>query len=171
MKAINEDTVVVSGVSTKGAIDFTRGLVDAEPQTFVDYLEANKLLPDLSNIDRVVWYGFGDVADAQEVVPANALANMREIYKAYLAAAGVREVIFDEAVGAVAERTQGLPTVTVVDMPDVPAFDGVGTTVKLTQASLSFENGTAIFVDDDAAGAVLAEFAQGFSQIRRCASL
>lgn len=160
---VNEVVVVDSGVSTKGSIDFTQGLVDADPQAFAEYLKSNRMLPDLSNIDRVVWYGFGDVADGQGAIPANVAANMREIYASYLKAAGVREVVFDGAVGALADREAGLPSVTPVDMPEAPSFAGAGTTVRLTQATLAFVNGRADFADEAAAAATLSEYAGALS--------
>ena len=160
---VNEVVVIDSGVSTMGDIDFTRGLVDAEPQAFVEFLQANSLIPDLSNIDRVVWYGFGDVSDTQDAVPANAAANMRELYSAYLKAAGVGEVVFDGEVGAPAERTGGLPSVSPVAMPVAPSFGGAGTSVRLSQATLSFVDGRPDFVDDQAANATLAEFGRALA--------
>jgi outer membrane protein OmpA-like peptidoglycan-associated protein len=163
----NTIVIVDSGISTKGIVDFTEdGMIDADPDKFASYLKDNGLLPNLSGVDAIVWYGFSDVADEQEAMPNNAKTQMQEIYAAVFKAAGVANVSFDSAIGPTTDTpTSSLPKVTTVDMPATPKFSGAGTTVKLTQAQLSFEGNSAEFTDEAESRAkqVLSEYAEALA--------
>ena len=80
--------VVDSGLSTAGALDFTRaGMLDADPQEVVDSLTAQDALPDLTGID-VVWQGMGDTARPQEPLSNGQRKNLQAIWTAVLGCFG-----------------------------------------------------------------------------------
>ena len=144
--------VVDSGLSTTGPLDFTQpGLLDADPAALADGLEAAGALPDLSEVDRIVFQGLGDTAPPQQPISQAQRTNLTAIWQAVVAAAGASGEVEDAPLSG--DARPGLPWVT----PVVPASAPVCTvgSVTFSEEDIAFRADSAEFVDPDAAARTL----------------
>ncbi|HWP80254.1 MAG TPA: OmpA family protein [Candidatus Acidoferrum sp.] len=162
-----ELVVLDSGLGTAGYLDFTLGLLRADPDAVVEYLEQCSALPDLTGV-HVTWVGLGDVAAPQQKLPASNAENLRAIWEKILLAAGAT-VDFSMDLPASAEMPD-LPYVTPVEIiPDAPInleeiSRAVGTMsegpVILDEKTVLFLPDTAVFADKKAAQRALVPLAE-----------
>ncbi len=162
-----ELVVLDSGLGTCGYVDFTLGLLRADPDAIVDYLEKCSALPDLTGV-HVTWVGLGDVAAPQEKLTSSNTENLRAIWEKILLAAGAT-VDFSEDVPSGAEGAN-LPDVTPVEIiPDAPInadeiSQAVGALsagpVILDEKTVLFLPDTAVFADREAAAQALTPLAE-----------
>lgn len=131
--------VIDSGISTAGPINFTEEAAREallEPEALITTLRENGDLAKFENIDEVVWFGLGDTSGAQsdsEVAPNEGTkAALKIFYRTLFEAAGVSLGDDGEVfrAGSGAAPAEGLPGVTVVDMPRIP-LDESGNPVRL----------------------------------------
>lgn len=164
----NKELVVLdSGLSTTGYVDFTLGLLRADPDAVVSYLTQCAALPDLTGV-HVTWIGLGDVAAPQEKLTAANTANLRAIWEKILLAAGAT-VDFSMDVPSAAEIPD-LPFVTPVEIiADAPInVDEIGLAVRamsegpviLDETTVLFLPDTAVFADREAAERALTPLAE-----------
>lgn len=152
--------IIDSGISTKGAIDFTKpttrnALLD--PPSLVDALREDGELVQLNHIDKVVWYGLGLACGDQESPKPGTQEAMKGLYRTVFEAAGVDLPDSDEEIFKACNEVQpGIdsPSVTVVDMPRVPLDENGKPILKGDKlefdegnSSLVFEFGTSEFSD------------------------
>lgn len=166
-------TVIVadSGLSTAGVLDFTNaGTLTADADEIAAYYAERNLLPDLSSIDQIVWYGIGDVAGDQATLDNATRSNLRSIWTAVLNAAGCANVRFDETPTAAGDGTQEageLPAVSAVSVPAYEPFHAPTTAgetqVDLPQWVLAFQPDSAAFADEAQARDVLASYADALA--------
>lgn len=131
--------VIDSGISTAGPVNFTEEATREallEPEALIATLRESGDLAKFENIDEVVWFGLGDTSGAQsdsEVAPNEGTkAALKIFYRTLFESAGV-ELGDDQEVfraGSGAAPAEGLPGVTVVDMPRIP-LDENGNPVRL----------------------------------------
>ena len=149
--------VVDSGLSTVAPLDFTQpGMLDAEPQEVVSYLQQKEALPDLSGL-AVVWQGLGDTAAPQEPLTIGQRRNLEAIWTAILAAAGDPDPEFEDA-PLIDEGPEGLPDVTPVPIPQGP--ECTPGRIVLTSADVAFQPDSADFRDPSQARSVLQSVAE-----------
>ena len=164
----NKELVVLdSGLSTIGYVDFTLGLLRADPDAVVSYLTQCAALPDLTGV-HVTWIGLGDVAAPQEKLTAANAKNLQAIWEKILLAAGAT-VDFSADVPSAAEIPD-LPYVTPVEIiPDTPInVDEIGLAVGalsegpviLDEKTVLFLPDTAVFADREAALRALTPLAE-----------
>ena len=131
--------VIDSGISTAGPVNFTEEATREallEPEALIATLRESGDLAKFENIDEVVWFGLGDTSGAQsdsEVAPNEGTkAALKIFYRTLFESAGV-ELGDDQEVfraGSGTAPAEGLPGVTVVDMPRIP-LDENGNPVRL----------------------------------------
>jgi len=163
--------VLDSGLSTNGYVNFTLGLLRADPDAVVSYLTQCAALPDLTGV-HVTWIGIGDVAAPQEKLTAANTENLRAIWEKILLAAGAT-VDFSADVPSAAEMPD-LPYVTPVEIiPDAPInVDEISLAVGamsegpviLDEKTVLFLPDTAIFADREAAERALTPLAEQMAQ-------
>jgi outer membrane protein OmpA-like peptidoglycan-associated protein len=144
--------VVDSGLSTVAPLDFTEpGLLDADPAALADGLKAAGALPDLTDVDRVVFQGLGDTAPPQQPISQAQRTNLKAIWQAVVAAAGGSSDVEDAPLTG--DARPGLPWVT----PVVPGPGPVCTVASVTfgEEDISFRADSAEFVDPDAVARTL----------------
>lgn len=165
--------VIDSGISTTGPIDFTeKATCEAllEPEALITALRENGDLAKFENIDEVVWFGLGETSGAQsdsEVAPNEGTkAALKILYRTLFEAAGVElgdnGEVFRAGSGAV--PAEGLPGVTVVDMPRIP-LDENGNPVRLgdnvefdelkSNGAIAFAHDSDVLTDEAAAREIL----------------
>jgi outer membrane protein OmpA-like peptidoglycan-associated protein len=146
-----------SGLSTTGAVDFTKpGVLDADPETLAAELAKAGQLPDLSGID-VVLQGIGDTTPPQPRLGQPQRDNLKAIWKAIIMAAGADSVQLEQT-PVEGEPCDGLPPVTPVPVPDEDGCT-VGT-VELDEGALPFKPESAEFLDPAGADEVLRPIAE-----------
>ncbi|MFT9117079.1 MAG: OmpA family protein [Sporolactobacillus sp.] len=121
--------VLDSGLSTTGALNFTTSdFLDSDPSVAIDYLTANKDIPDLSGI-TVTFIGLGDVSSPQQQLTGSEVANLKSIWTGIVKKGGGKVNILNSLSGETGPTT-GYPTVTPVS--------------GLTAATTSFDNSSAV---------------------------
>lgn len=155
--------VMDSGLQTSGALDFTQGaLIDADASEVAAWLADNSELPDLTGI-QVDWYYLGDVAAPQEDLSPAQRDNLRSIWQTILETAGA-QVAFHDTTPA-SDAAEGLPEVSVVDLPERAAMPdsltaGETVQVELTESDVKFQGDSAEFVDAGQARDAVADCAE-----------
>lgn len=152
-------TVIVdgSGLSTSGAIDFTRpGMLEADPDDVASYLSDVGRLPDFSGA-LVIFQGLGEAVDPQPPLDGVSLARLRAVWVAVAERAGALDVQVETGLGG-EESPAGLPPVSLV-RPAEPASCS-GNVIQLRGGPVSFQPGTSSFVDPDGAVALLTPIGQ-----------
>ncbi|WP_251230519.1 OmpA family protein [Adlercreutzia aquisgranensis] len=153
--------VVISdpGFSTAGSLNFLEIGLTADADEFLAWAEEEGRLPDLSSIDEIRWYCFGDVAAPQDKPSPGMIRSMKNLYESVLRASGFAgDLIWEEAVPGPALPADGLPEVSVVEMPEPSTF--VGAKIELRDDSgIYFLPDEADFVDLDVASRALAQYA------------
>jgi len=144
--------VVDSGLSTAGPLNFlTPGLLDAEPQEIADNLDDLGLLPTLSG-DAVVFVGLGDTVAPQTELDRARRTQLEAIWTAVAKKAGAVSVEVSHT-SLSGQPPSGLPPVTPV--PVDPGHSCSGGVITLDGGDIAFQPGSDIFLDEEAAEAVL----------------
>lgn len=159
--------VIDSGVATKGAINFNEvSTCNAllNPDAFIDKLEEDGDLAEFSSIDKVVWFGMGEVTGSQSMPNQEGTEKaMERLYRSIFEAAGVDDVSFEVA-NSHATPDEGLPLVTMVSLPKVAMKDGepikLGDSLSFSEenSSLTFKFGTSEFNNPAAAKKQLQQY-------------
>lgn len=145
--------VLDTGLSTRG-LDFTSGLLDAEPEAVAAALEADSALPDLTGVS-VNWVYLGQVSDPQEPLSPAQQEQLEAIWLAVLLKAGAAEVNFSHDFAS-SQGYDGLPAISLVDTQtqnlslELPQLD---------QTQVAFVGDTDRFLDEEAASRVILEAA------------
>lgn len=163
--------VIDSGISTHGVINFTEqatrnALLD--PSLLVSKLREEGELSPFDNIDKVLWYGLGSVAEPQGEPTEGAKAAMKNLYRTVFEAAGVdlpednKEVFKD---GEEVEPSEDLPSVAVVEIPRIPIDENgnpvlIGDNIELDEktSDLTFTVGSSDFRDPSKAKESLQDY-------------
>lgn len=150
--------VIDSGISTCGAINFTEqttrnALLD--PSLLVSKLREDGELAPFGNIDKVLWFGLGAVAEPQGEPTEGAKAAMRNLYRAVFEAAGLELPEDDKEIfkdGEEVDPGDDLPSVSVVEMPRIPLDENgnpvlAGDSIELDEktSDLTFALGSSEF--------------------------
>lgn len=157
--------IVDSGLQTTGYINFTNGLLDAEPDVIVEALSGMKAIPDLSGVN-VTWVGLGDTIAPQEELSERQRANLEAIWEEVLYAAGAESVVFDGGYSTNAVN-EGAPAVTTIPVDsetvrvktNEPSNSAPIETIVLDSTRLQFRGDLAVFVDEKQAAEVLSAVA------------
>ena len=163
----NKSLVIIdSGLQTTGYINFTNGLLDAEPSAVIEALSGMQAIPDLTGVN-VIWIGLGASIAPQEELSERQKANLKAIWEGVLYAAGAESVVFD---GGYSTNTayEGAPAVTTVPVETEsvyvkttkPAKSTPIETIVLDSTRLQFRGDLAVFVDEDQAERVLSDVAE-----------
>ena len=159
--------VLDSGLQTVGALDFTQGaLIDADANEVAAWLADHSELPDLTGI-QVDWYYLGDVAAPQDSLTPAQRDNLRAIWQAILETAGAEATFHDTTPGS--DAAEGLPNVSVVELPERAALPdsltaGEVVQVELTESDVKFQGDSATFVDANQAREAVAACADLMAQ-------
>ena len=156
----NQNTLVIvdSMLTTADALDFTTyDLFNVDVESIIEQLKSNASLPDLSNVDVVV-YNLGDVSLPQKEMTYSTKDKLEAIWKAIFEASNAKSVKFYTKPTVKATTNDvSLPSVGVVDIPeDVYVFEDV----VLDDGQLGFVPDTAEFVDSDQAVEVLKSYVE-----------
>ncbi|MCU7728857.1 OmpA family protein [Actinoplanes sp. KI2] len=151
--------LIDSGIPTTGPLSFTNSeMFTADPKEVVDFLDAQKLMPDLTK-RSVVLVGLGDTADPQPALPENLHKQITDLWTTIADKAGADCV---NPLKSATSRTS-VPTdvpVTVVALPKQPVFPECGTTVLTDSSPVGFTLNTADFRDPKGARTTLAQLAK-----------
>lgn len=163
--AEGKNVVVISdpGISTAGVVNLTEIGLEPDADSFVAWATEEGVLPNLSNIDEIVWYCFGDVAAPQPKPKPATIENLKTFWRAVLAASGFEgELVFDDAAPGNVSYAPDLPAVTVVDVPDVSPY--AGQVVELREdGGVHFNPDEDTFIDEAAVEDTLAEYVEWLS--------
>ena len=164
-----EMIVISSGISRAGNLRFqdfvytdgsgrtTNALITAQPEEIVGNLAANYCVPDLSDVDDLIWYGLGSSAGKQ-AVPDSAQVKMEALWTAILEEAGCPAVFQDMALSTDPPQTETRST--VIDFgEDKFTVDLSKIEKSFDETSLGFVANEATFLDIDKAKQVLAPYA------------
>lgn len=153
--------VTSSLLQTTGALNFTRGLLDAEPGDVVEALDG--ALPPLTGID-VELLAVGQSALPQAPLDSRARANLSRIWADVLTQAGAQVNVTGTQVGT--PPAADLPAVTPVELAAAAApVVATGCRAVVPDARVAFAPDSADLLDPAAAQAVIADVAQ---QIGAC---
>lgn len=152
-----ERRIVVTSalLQTTGTLDFTTGLLAAEPGDVVEALEGS--LPALSGF-RVELLAAGQSAPPQPALDAPARARLASIWTAVLTAAGAEVAVAATQVGVAPPA--GLPPVTPVAVGSTAPVTASGCRAVVPDARVAFAPDSADFLDPSAARSVIAEVAK-----------
>lgn len=147
--------VLDSGLSSTGYLDFTKGLLEAEPEAIVTALDEAEALPKLDGIS-VLWALCGQTAAPQPCLSEREKQSLQSTWEAILTAGGASSVQFlsDFAGGAYT----GLPPVTLVETEARALQVEISMTV-FSDAQVQFRGNSDQFVDIEAAAQSLSEAA------------
>lgn len=142
----NVVVIVGTGLSTTGVVNFAEHSLDTlDLADYEAWIERSGQLPDLSGIDKIVWYGFDSVEAPQAKFTTDELEeSLKSFYVTLLTAAGVGNVEFKSSIASV-EAASDLPSVSVVQMPERPMY-GVGDVAEVS-ADVLFNPDEATFLD------------------------
>lgn len=155
------------GIPTSGYLNFTNGIMDAEPEAIVDALKGMQALPDLTGV-KCIWIGLGDTIAPQEELSERQKANLKAIWEEILYAAGADSVIFDGSYST-NMAYENAPAVTTIPAEDESMYVQTSKkvsdtkpieTVILDSARLQFIGDQAVFTDENQAESVLKSTAQ-----------
>ncbi len=161
-----------SGLSTAGYLDFTRGLLWADPDDIVAALENAHALPDLSGIS-VSWMFLGQTADPQPELNNAQKDALRNIWSQVLYAAGAEDVKFSDCDKTIAADRSTAPYVSIVDAEaraiTVPIWipdekEPVMETVVLDESRVRFLGNQAAFVNPAEASTAIGAVGSALSQ-------
>ncbi|MBN2764671.1 MAG: OmpA family protein, partial [Bacteroidales bacterium] len=149
--------IMDSGLSTKGYIDFTDGLITKCPEDIVEALRNADAIPDLKGI-HVYWAFLGETAYPQEDLSLRQKINLKNIWTAVLEAAGAESITFTDDF-TTQNPYSGLPYVSVIKAEDKaievdspPENDNQPIeTIVLGSTSVAFIGDSDQFVDANAA--------------------
>jgi len=145
-------TIVDSGLSTAGALDFTSpDLLDAVPREITDALGEAGALPDLSGMS-VQFVGLGATAAPQQELGRIRQAQLEALWTTIAETAGASLVEL-EPLPASGEPTGDLPDVSPVPVP--PGYDCQGNVMTITGGALSFHPYTDNWFDPATAESIL----------------
>lgn len=116
--------IIDSGISTAGLINFTEESTREallEPEVLISTLRESGDLVKFENIDEVIWFGLGETSGEQASPNQGTTKAMEYFYRALFEAAGVEGGITFRP-GSGAAPTEGVPSVSAVDMPRI-AYD------------------------------------------------
>ena len=139
--------VLDTGLSSTGYLDFTKGLLEAEPEAIVSALKEAEALPKLDGIS-VLWALCGQTAAPQPSLSEREKKSLQATWEAILTAGGAASVQFlpDFAGGAYT----GLPPVTLVETEARALQVEIPMTV-FSDAQVQFQGDSDRFVDIEAA--------------------
>lgn len=132
--------LVDSGLQTTGVLDYTTGLLNADPSDIAKSLDDRHELPDLHNIS-VVLLGIGDTASPQDPLDTAQQSLLREQWTSIVSKAGAACVYADPAPLSEPALT-GVPDVSLVAVPEAKAITPANVVV--------LDSGTVPFVSDSA---------------------
>lgn len=138
-----------NGLNTAGSFSFCNSnLVMADPEEAVGRMKESGVLPNLSNVDSVSFYGFGSVAGSQERIPESIFKNYRSIWITYLEEAGAKATSMTGGLQSTETvRDTDYPHVSAIDFPeDVAVYDGQ---LSQTEATVIGEKKIGFVADTD----------------------
>ncbi len=155
--------IIDSGISTAGLINFTEESTREallEPEVLISTLRERGDLVKFENIDEVIWFGLGETSGDQASPNQGTTKAMEYLYRALFEAAGVEGGITFRP-GSGAAPTEGVPSVSAVDMPRI-AYDSEndrpmrpGDNVEFDElksnGAIKFDNDSDALVDEAAA--------------------
>ncbi len=137
-----------SGLQTTGALNYTRGLLDSDPQKVAQELAERNQLPDLSGINVIV-LGIGDVASPQASLDTAQCSNLRDQWHAIVSKAGAACTNIDPT-PITGSAAAGLPDVATVTVPQTQAI-APGNRVVISNTAVQFVSDSAELVNPIAA--------------------
>lgn len=147
--------VLDTGLSSTGYLDFTQGLLNAEPEAVVAALDEAEALPELDGIS-VLWALCGQTAAPQTGLSEREKKSLQSIWEAVLTAGGAEDVQFLSDFAG--EAYVGLPAVSLVPTEQRALQVEIPMTV-LSDAQVRFRGDSDQFVDIGAATQALNEAA------------
>ena len=162
-----------SGLSTINYLDYTQGLLNADPDEIVAALEAKHALPDLRGI-HVVWLFLGQTASPQPELSSTQQYALRSIWEKVLHAAGAESVQFIDNERTIPADRSDAPYVSIVEadartlkLPPVLISDEevpVMSTVVLDESRVRFLGNQAVFAEPAEASAAIGAVGSALSQ-------
>jgi len=147
--------VLDTGLSSIGYLDFTQGLLDAEPEAVAAALDGAEALPELDGIS-VLWALCGQTAAPQPSLSEKEKQSLQSIWEEILTASGAADVQFLSDFAG--EAYSGLPPVTLVETEARALQIEIPMTV-LSDAQVQFQGDSDQFVNSEAAARSLSKAA------------
>jgi len=150
--------VLDSGLSTTGSLNFQKSdFLDADPSAVADYLNAQKEIPNFSDI-TVTWMGLGDVEVPQQSLSAARRANLKQIWTAIIEKTGGKVIFLDTLSGG-DNPAKDYPKVSTVSLLSAPAqtFNDSGAVVF---RNIQFIGDTAKYINQEGVRKVLTPVAE-----------
>lgn len=147
--------VLDTGLSSTGYLDFTQGLLNAEPEAIVAALDEAEALPEMEGIS-VLWAFCGQTAAPQPSLSEREKQSLQSSWEAILKASGVSDVQFLSDFAG--EAYIGMPPVTLVETETRALQVEIPMTV-LSDAQVRFKGDSDCFVDTEAAAEALSDAA------------
>lgn len=161
----NADKIMVimdSGLATKGYLDFTKGMLDADKDSIVAALDEAKAIPNMEDIE-VIWMFNGQTAAPQLELSERQKHNLQEIWEAILLAGGAKSIKFASDISSEVSN-ENFPEVSLIDVENRGVIveqkktdsvelvvEKVIETIVLDNSNVQFIGDTAVFVDKEAA--------------------
>lgn len=151
-----EKTILVidTGISTTGILDFTNGILEADPDGIATQLEVKGALPNMEGIN-VIWQQMGDVAGNQAEL-SNAQRNkLTNIWTEIITRAGGNFTLKSDLANR-GVNSEGFPKVTAVTIPEESAISFCGqknvdlsNPLIINEEYISFIADTADFINEE----------------------
>lgn len=145
--------IVDSGLSTAGPLQLTTG-IPSDPENTAKSLSAANTLPKLGG--DVVWYGLGGlVSEPQSSLDSGHRNQLENLWRETLTTAGAKTVEFrNSPIPTLSEVPAGLPKVATIPLEKREPTPGE-TSASFDETLIGFEGGTAKYLHEDQAKAVL----------------
>lgn len=154
--------IMDSGLATKGYLDFTKGMLDADKDSIVVALEEAKAIPNMEGIE-VIWMFNGQTASPQLELSERQKHNLQEIWEAILLAGGAKSIKFASDIASEVSN-ENFPEVSLIDVENRGVIveqkktdslelvvETVIETIVLDNSNVQFVGDTAVFVDKEVA--------------------
>lgn len=148
--------VVDSGLSTSGLMKFQNNLINAEPTSLVEQLEAKEAIPDFTDI-TVKFIHLGDVATPQDEPTSQQVRKIEDIWKAVVEAGnGKCELV--SSVPNEKKSDRKFLKVTEIDLPEEEAIEytvssdiDISSPIIISEKQVGFVGDSDEYIDSESA--------------------
>ena len=160
-----------NGLQTTGYLNMAdTNIIDSDPDYIVNELKSRSAIPDLSNIDEVIWYGLGQARGEQPALSSQNKNNLESIWNAILTEGKAKNIQFENMELPKDYNDNDLPDVSIVPVivepittPDTTVSNEVNDIIKLDETVLSFKADSDQFVNESVSSETLDNLANSLS--------
>ena len=180
--ATSRDMIVISsGISRAGILRFQdysydsadrrlNVLLTTTPEKIVAQLTSNNAIPDLSNLDALIWYGCGATpSEGNQKIPDSASIKIQDLWACITEEAGCPAEFLDISLSDIPFDTD--LNSTVIDFgEDKIDIDPPEIDIKFNESQLGFIPNEAVLRDDETAKEMLEPYAQSLIEYAKTAN-